>query len=158
MTASHRAEARSLRKLPLHCPCCWVTVSAPHMTPNDNNKLHPKMLNGAGIAARWSCCLCLSVWAPEQGSLHTHLTPSQSFHGVWTRVPFPSGWSQDAPLSPLGLLTTAGGKDQGDALVAPFGAPQLGPGTLCMGAHLTSLQRGIHCGVACEGVQGSHPP
>lgn len=84
VTASHRAEARSLRKLSLHCPCCWVTVSAPHMTPNDNYKLHLKMLNGAGIAGRWRCCLCLSVWALEQGSLQTHLTPSQSFHGIWT--------------------------------------------------------------------------
>lgn len=84
VTASHRAEARSLRKLSLHCPCCWVTVSAPHMTPNDNYKLHLKMLNGAGIAGRWRCCLCLSMWALEQGSLQTHLTPNQSFHGIWT--------------------------------------------------------------------------
>lgn len=106
--------------------------------PNDNNKLHPKMLNGAGIAGRWSCCLCLSVWALDQGSLQTHLSSSQSFHGIWTRVPFLSGWSQDAPLAPMGLLTTAVGKDQGEALVAPFGS-----GTLCVDAHLTSIQHGI---------------
>lgn len=78
---------------------------------------------------------CVGTGARES---QTHLTPSQSFHGVWTSVPFLSGCSQDAPVAPMGLLTAAVGKEQAAALVAPFGAAQLGDGTLCMGSVLAT--------------------
>lgn len=158
VTASHRAEARSLRKLSLHCPCCWVTTSAPHMTPNDNNKLHPKMLNGAGIAGRWSCCLHLSVWALEPGSLRPTLLPVRVFMGSGPQCHS----FLDAPVAPMGLLTAAVGKDQGAALVAPsWGlAPSAWgrcwpPPPIPPAWNLLCLPGSV---VARGGAQGSYPP
>ena len=70
------------------------------------------MLNDAGIAGRWMCCLCPSVWALEQGAGGPPDPPYTSSGYSWdpdpSPVPFRLG--QGTSLAPVGLLTTAGMK------------------------------------------------
>lgn len=120
------------------------------------------MLNGAGIAGGWRCCLCLSVWALEQGSLQTHLTPIRVFMGCGSHS-FVAGVRM--PLWLHGPAGSSSGEGPEGSTAGPICCSTAGGWHPLHGAsaghHLTSLQHGMCLPrpvIACEGAQSSYPP